>query len=286
MIQFILIVAIIFGLIAGTFFDLKTREIPDWINYSLIFFGFGVRIFYSVYLYSFMPIIEGALGFAVFFVIGMLMFYTGQWGGGDTKLLMGIGTLMGLGINFSEVPLIASFFINLLLVGACYGLLWSVVLAIKHKEEFNVSFKENNQMIKIIRRFILITSALILIPVFIAESMIIKTLFVALAIIPISTLYIWIFAKSVEQSCMFKKVKPRYLTEGDWIQDDIKIGRKKVYSKKDLGVSKKQIQELKRYYSEGKIGKITVKEGIPFVPSFFIAYLITLFLGSWFMMFV
>ncbi|MBW2992569.1 hypothetical protein KY345_05105, partial [Candidatus Woesearchaeota archaeon] len=185
-------------------------------------------------------------------------------------------------------PTIISFFANLLLVGAAYGLLFSLILAVKHWKKFTLSFKKNHKdkIIRIARRFILITSALILIPIFIVQSILLKISFIALAIIPITTLYIWLFAKSVEQSCMFKKVKPVELTEGDWIEDDIKIGSKKVYSKKELGVSKKQIKTLKKYYEKGRIRKITVKEGIPFVPSFLLAYLVTLFFNAWFMAFL
>ncbi|MBW2992829.1 A24 family peptidase [Candidatus Woesearchaeota archaeon] len=288
MIQIILATAIITGLVLGTFFDIKTREVPDWINYSLIFLGFGLRLFYSINAFDFTFILEGVLGFALFFLIGMLMFYTGQWGGGDTKLLMGVGALIGFSINFSEVPLIISFFANLLLVGAAYGLLFSLTLAIRHWKKFILSFRKNHKdkIIRIIRRFILITSALILIPIFIVQSVLLKISFIALAIIPITTLYIWLFAKSVEQSCMFKKVKPVELTEGDWIEDDIKIGRKRVYSKKELGVSKETIKELIKYHQKGKIRNITVKEGIPFVPSFLLAYIITLLFSSWFMIFI
>lgn len=286
MINTILISAVISGMIIATATDLKKREVPDWLNYSLIFFGLGARLIYSVYYLDFFFFLEGVLGLAVLAMIGLLMFYTGQWGGGDTKLLMGVGALMGLSFDFSEFPLIVSFFINLLIVGAGYGLLWSVVLSIKHRKKFKVSFRKNHKKVKTAKRFIIITSVLIFIPVFIFQSLLLKISFIVLAVIPVSTLYVWLFAKSVEQSCMFKKVKPDELTEGDWVEDDIKIGRKKIYSKKELGVSKKHIALLKKYYSRGKIRKITVKEGIPFVPSFLIAYAVTLFFGSWFLMFL
>ena len=144
----------------------------------------------------------------------------------------------------------------------------------------------SDKIITVVRRFILVTSVLILIPVFVVQSVIFKVGFVALAVIPISTLYIWLFARSVEQSCMFKTVSPEKLTEGDWIEGDIRLGKKVLYSKKDLGVSREQIKELVKYYKKGKIRKITVKEGIPFVPSFLIAYIITLFFNAWFLVFI
>ena len=85
---------------------------------------------------------------------------------------------------------------------------------------------------------------------------------------------------------MFKRLKPKELSEGDWIEKDIKIGSKKVYTKKELGVSKKQIRLLKKYYEKGKIKSVLVKEGIPFVPSFLIAFIISLIFNSWFLVFL
>lgn len=287
MVEAILLTIVFIGLLIAALFDIKTREVPDWVNYSLIFLGFGLRIIYSISSFDISYVIEGLLGFGLFFLISLLMFYTGQWGGGDTKLLMGVGALLGFNLNFSEIPLIITFFANLLIVGACYGLLWSLFLAVKHRKKFIISFKKNhkNNKIKITRRFVLITSIIILIPAFIIEAVLLKISFIALAIIPITTLYIWIFARSVEQSCMFKLLKPSQLTEGDWIEKDIEIGNKKVYTKRDLGVSKKQISLLKRYFSQGKIKNILVKEGIPFVPSFLLAFIVTLLFGSWFLAF-
>lgn len=287
MAEAILTTVILTGLFIGAIFDIRTREVPDWANYSLIFLGLGLRIIYSINSFDLTYIIEGLLGFGLFLLIGLLMFYTGQWGGGDTKLLIGVGALLGFSLDFSELPLIITFFANLLIVGAGYGLLWSLFLAIKHRKKFMFSFKKNHKdnKIRIMRRFILATSILILIPAFIIEAVLLKMSFIALAIIPITTLYTWIFAKSVEQSCMFKKLKPSQLTEGDWIEKDIRIGNEKVYAKKDLGVSKKQIRLLKKYYNQGKIKKILVKEGIPFVPSFLIAFIVSLMFGSWFLIF-
>jgi prepilin peptidase CpaA len=285
MIELILISVILVGLLIGTLSDIKTREVPDWVSYSLICLGLGLRLIYSLYYSEFAYIIEGIIGLAVFFIIGMTMFYTAQWGGGDTKLLMGVGSLIGFSIDFTEFPQLVSFFINLLVVGAVYGLLWSIVLAVKHRSRFIVSFRKNhgNKKIRFARRLILAGSVLMLALIFLPVDLLIKMLFLLLAAIPIFTFYIWIFAKSVEQSCMFKRIPPDRLTEGDWVQDEIKIARKVIYSKKELGISKKQIELIKRYY---KNKKILVKEGIPFVPSFLLAYIITLLFNAWFLMFL
>ena len=77
-----------------------------------------------------------------------------------------------------------------------------------------------------------------------------------------------------------KKYDVNNLTPGDWIVNDIRIGGKKIYSTKDLGVSEEQIKKLKFLKQRGKIKQILVKEGVPFVPSFLMAFVVTLFVGN------
>ena len=79
---------------------------------------------------------------------------------------------------------------------------------------------------------------------------------------------------------MLKYVLPKQLTEGDWIVKEIKIGGKYITGPKDLGIEKKQINKLISLYKKKKVNKILIKEGIPFVPSFFIAYVVTLIFGN------
>ena len=49
---------------------------------------------------------------------------------------------------------------------------------------------------------------------------------------------------------------------------------------KDLGISKSKIRKLVEFYKKGKVRKILIKEGIPFVPSFLMAYIFTLIFGN------
>ena len=79
---------------------------------------------------------------------------------------------------------------------------------------------------------------------------------------------------------MLKYVKPQQLTEGDWIAKDININGKYLTGPKDLGIEKRKIRKLIELYKRGKVKKILIKEGIPFVPSFFVAYVITLLYGN------
>ena len=107
-----------------------------------------------------------------------------------------------------------------------------------------------------------------------------------LALIIAVTFYLWIIMKSVESSCMLKLVNPKKITEGDWIAKVIKVNGKYIAGPKDLGIEKKQIKKLIQLHKKRKIKNVLVKEGIPFVPSFLIAYIVTLVLGNLVFLFI
>ncbi|MEK6938658.1 MAG: prepilin peptidase, partial [Nanoarchaeota archaeon] len=85
-----LIVVTLFALIIASYCDLKWREVPDWISYGLIFAALGIRAIFSLSS-GWEIFISGALGFGVFLGLSCLLYYSYQWGGGDSKLLMGMG---------------------------------------------------------------------------------------------------------------------------------------------------------------------------------------------------
>ena len=62
--------------------------------------------------FDWMYSLEGLFGLIVFVVVGYIMFYAGQWGGGDSKLLMGLGALIGLKLTLNPLPVLLIFLIN------------------------------------------------------------------------------------------------------------------------------------------------------------------------------
>lgn len=284
--EILVFLIVLFALGVGTFTDIKKREVPDWLSFALIAVGFGVAVIKSISESNLSPLFSSIIGFAIAFAIALLMFYTGQWGGGDAKILMGIGATLGAGFSFSDFFL--SFIFNMVLVGAAYGLFWGIVLGIINRKKLISEMKKIMLLknIKRLRYFVAITSLVLSAIIFFLPLKGLRLSLLLLVLIGFSTFYLWIYVKAVEKVCMIKKVQPKELTEGDWIVEDIIVNKKFIAGKKDLGVSKEQIQKLISLSKIGKIKDITIKTGIPFVPSFLISYIVTFFLGNVFLFFI
>jgi len=282
-IDIILIITGFIGLVIASISDIKTREVPDWLSYSLIIIGLTLRLFYTLTYKEWSYFIQGLIGFSIFFIIANLMYYTKQWGGGDSKLLMGLGVLFAtypkILLNYFQpnltIPFLLILWINILFVGAFYGLIYAIILTIKNRKNFLIKVKKLLKRKRIINitRITLVISVLFFISTFLIKDRIINLIFLATAFLVISFPYIWIFTKSIEKVCMYHYIQTKNLTEGDWIED--KNLREK-FKISNLGIEKKQINLLMK----SKIKKVLVKEGIPFVPSFLIALIISLIFGN------
>lgn len=280
MVYFLIILLCIIALLIGAITDIKTREVPDWLNYSLVAAGFGIRLIWALAMRDIWVLLYGVFGFLVFLAFAYLMFYTGQWGGGDSKMLIGLGALIGL--DFKLETFMISFLVNMMFIGALYGILWSSILAFKNKNSFVKAFKGFmlEKSIMLWRRAVLIISLALLAAVFFAPDLFAKLLLLVIVFVMIVMVYLFTFVKAVEKAAMLKYVAPVQLTEGDWIVKDIYVDGKYVAGPKDLGIEKKQIRKLVELYKKGKIKKILIKDGIPFVPSFLIAFIATLIFGN------
>ena len=267
------------GLAAATYSDLRTREVPDWLNYGMIAAGVGLRVIWAAASFDIMILVEGLLGLLLFFLVASLMYYGGQWGGGDAKMLMGLGCLMGFGIpkswTLQEIPDLAVFWIILLFSGALYGLGASMVLSVRNfralRQRFLPLFAKNRIRLAALMLLALASAG---------GSRLSQDPFLRIGLLSLSgvaafTALLWIYVKAVEEVCMVKDYPLARLTEGDWIAEDVVVGGKRICGPKDLGISREQIATLKELAGQKKILTVKVKEGIPFLPPFLIAFMLT-----------
>ncbi|MGV8169162.1 MAG: prepilin peptidase [Candidatus Nanoarchaeia archaeon] len=282
---------ILVALIYASRTDIKTREIPDTLSLGLIFLGIAIASGTSILFWSYKPLLMSIIGLAIGTGIALLFYYTGQWGGGDAKVLMGLGSLIPLQfiqgntgiaefVIWNAYPIFGVFLINLLFFGAFYGVFWIFWLAVKNWKTFHLLFREARQerkMLNVRRIFlgvIILFAAVVLILK--PDFFIIAGVYVILLLMLIG-IYLHMIIKIVEKNYMIKKISVAKLTEGDWVIEKVKIkdAEKHIYTK--TGISEKGIKMLK------KMGKknVAVKEGVPFLPSFLMAYIALLIFGNW-----
>ena len=281
-----LIAAVVLAALAiASLTDIRTREVPDWLNYGLSVFGLGAGVLLSIAFWTWTYAAYSLLGMGVFFAIAMLMFYAGQWGGGDSKMLIGLGASIGLPFSFA-LPYVdlnsffVSFWLNLLLTAVIYATLWSVFLAVKHRKKVLSELKTALARGMKTRMTVLFFAILVLASSFAFNERMIKLLLATSSVLVTLLLYLPLFMKAVERASMLRWVSPDKLTEGEWIAEDVIVGKERITGPSDLGVSREQIKKLSSLHSKGKIKKVLIKVGIPFVPSFLLAFVATILYGN------
>jgi Flp pilus assembly protein protease CpaA len=273
-------------LILASISDLKTREVPNWLSYSLIVIGIVFNMIGFVITKDKSILINSLIGFSICFVIANVMYYSRQWGGGDAKLLIGLGIILSTYPKYFSsvfqpkiggIPFIVTVLMNIMLTGVFYGICWSIYLGINHRTILKKDLKENFKKNKKYRYLISWLTLGLLILSFFLEPML-KLLVLICGFSLFLLFYLSLFIKSVENSCMFKQVSIDKLTEGDWVTEKIVINNSLIYDPKNTGITIKDIEHLKKF--KDKISSVTVKEGIPFIPSFLIGVLISILIGN------
>ena len=103
-------------LIVASITDFKIREVPDWLSYSFIFIAILINIIISVIKSDYWFILNSLAGALFAFLLGLILFYSGQWGGGDSKIMIGLFTLVGFNIPNFYICYSTAFLIKLLKV--------------------------------------------------------------------------------------------------------------------------------------------------------------------------
>ncbi|MCD6576180.1 MAG: prepilin peptidase [Nanoarchaeota archaeon] len=244
--------------------DIKTREVPDFLSYFFIAIAIAIRIIWYIFSKDVSVLLWVPISFAALAGFAYMMYKTGQWGGGDVKIMAGIGILM-CSFPGERIPFFANFLLNTLFVGAFYGIAGIAILALKsHKKlKFNIY-----QKLSLIVSMGLIIAMFYTLPPAVA-------FLGAIVVISLTSL---LFIKKIENKLMERYVPIDKLTEGDWLVNDIKLNGKVYVKKRNIGLTISDIKKLKK--AKSKIKKVKIKIGIPFVPSFLISLIITILFGN------
>ena len=283
-IELILLILAFIVTIVAVISDIKTTEVPDYANYFLMFSALSIRILYSLTTgdWSFTSAI--IISFPVVFILALLMYKLKQWGGGDAKLLMSLSIALATYPSFLlEIfnpklvfPFPITLFTNILIIGAVYSLTYAIFLAVKSRKKFARALAEIIKNTKAMQ--IKILSALILAVILLAVINIPKIILVAAIVSPIILFYLYIFIKTVEKTCLIKRIPTEKLMEGDLILENL-IYKNKIIHKKYQELTEKQLVLIKKT----NIETVRIKEGIVFTPAFLISLIASLIFGNLFL---
>ncbi|MBS3140860.1 prepilin peptidase [Candidatus Woesearchaeota archaeon] len=273
MLDLIFLIIVLIYLITASLYDIKTREVPDFLSYSLLAIALFFSLSKSIYFLTFSFILQSLFGMLIFLLLSFILYYSKQWGGGDAKLLIALGAsfpvypeilLQYFSPNLS-MPFQAILLINLAVFGSLYSILYAILVVIK-----NHSLKNFNK-----KYLILLYLSLLL---FVISFFLEITFSLLLILVALLALYpfLYHFIKIFEKNFMNKTIPLSKVTEGDWLTENVYKNKKLILSKNLPGLTLQDIKRLKSL----KIKQVKIKYGMPFIPSFLIAFIISLIIGS------
>lgn len=259
---FLLIVFVILVFIA-MLQDLKRKEVDDWLNFVIYFFGFSFIIFYSIIYLEFSYLVNFILISIFLFFIANFFYYGRIFGGGDCKLLIALSAFFVVSSFFDSIINVGIFILLLLLSGSVYGLFYIFYFYIRDFNSINLEISKDFRVeffYVIILLFFLSLLSYFLYSYF--WILYFSFLFFIAIILIIST--------KIERVSMVKTISGKELRLGDWLFEDIVVGKTKI--KSDFkGLNEKDLVKLR------KLRKVKIKDGIAFVPAFFLALILYIF---------
>ena len=275
---FLFVLALVW-IVFATIQDLKTREIANWLNFSLIIFALCFRLFYSLFSAGdFNFFYQGLIGLGIFFVLGNILYHGRMFAGGDAKLLIALGAVLPIAGSFYENLEVFSFFLVIFLfAGAVWSLGATAFIASKNLVKFKKEFRKQLKVYKKAIIGVILLDILLLITLVFFNNY--SSLLLLLAILIFISPYLVVYAKAVDESSMVKKLETRKLREGDWLYRDVKVKGKIIKAKWD-GLSKEEISFLRK-----NLRIVLIREGVPFTPVFLLSFLVFFYLwqkGLWY----
>ncbi|MEM5793168.1 MAG: A24 family peptidase [Candidatus Aenigmatarchaeota archaeon] len=267
----LLTLALVGSLLAGLI-DLKTTEIPDEIPYIMAGLGLLLNLIKSIIFDSYTPILMSCVYGISFLIFGFLLYFTGQWGGGDAKVLSALGFLLPeVSIKKTFFPFPISLLFNVFFIGAIYMIFYMAILSILNKKILKVFFIELSSKIKEFLIGLIVISSILFLSSFFLFSKImglVNSFILSFSILS-TTIFLYLFyrfIKVVENVGFKRKIKVSQLKEGD-VLDDSKIWE---------GLKKEEVEKIR------KSGKkyVVIKEGVRFAPVFFISTIFTFLFGD------
>ena len=265
MLELLLIAIALIGSFAAGIHDFLTSNVPDKVCISMIILGLILHIISGIVTKDFSMFFYSLLFGGAFLVFGLLMYYGGQWGGGDGELLLSIGILLPqVTIVKTYFPFAISFFINSFFIGAVYSIFYSLILSAKNPSISKNFFRTIKQPL-----FLMSLSLFLILSIisFFYIHYLSLIFFLAFTLI-----LFWKFAKSIEQG-FYKRIPVSKLKVDDMLGED--IPKLKIYKRFIKGLTKEEVKKIKRIKRY-----VIIREGIRYGLVFPLTLLFTLLFGD------
>lgn len=268
MIDLFLIAFATIALAYTTYTDMRSKVVPDNIVYGMIGLGVVLRIIQAIIygLPSLQPIV---VGLVIYSLLGVIFYRFRGWADGDLGMFLVVALFLPTN-TLAPWPTFVSFLVNMSIIGTIYGLGYTLFLAFRPDIFKDWTGKMSSPVILGSAVLALVCggatqiSGLTFIPGF----------FVGAILIPLS-----LVVNNLEKF-MQRWVTASELETGDWVLQDVVVGKKVIISKGNPGLTQEQIGLLKNLSKSRKVKKILIKDGIPFVPVFLFSYLASSFYGD------
>ncbi len=258
----IILLALLLTALAGLW-DLKTTEVPDEIPAIMIISGVAYWLIAASISGDIQPLVISLSAGTILLAAGLLLYKKGQWGGADAWILAAIGYMVPL---FGNSIFIIPYIINFFIVSAVYMIVYAILLGLRNRHVFPLFLDDIRKNKKIL-----------LLPfAFLAFFLAITYFFVSLGyrvrILPVVEIFLvllfltifWRYGKVIEQHVFRKRIPVSRLKAGDVLEE-----------MNWVGLTKQQAAAMKK-----KKKFVTIKEGVRFVPVFFLSLVVTLLYGN------
>jgi len=243
----------------ASLYDIRCRYVPDYVSYSFIAIAIIERVMFFIETGDAQVIIWAAYAAIILGLMGYLMYKAGAWGGGDVKIIISTAILIAC-FPGEALPSSLNYFLNLLIIGAVYTIPLTIITGLKGKCKPS---KKDWQLMT--------TGLLGGIVIFMLMPIMMGLLLGFALFIMLSMNYL----KRIETNCFIKPANMKTLMDGDWLVNEVKVGRRTIKPKKE-GLTKEEAEQIKEWYKNGKLKeKPLIKEGLPFLPAFLIALIPT-----------
>ncbi len=283
MLEIIKIAIILIGTAYAAYRDHKTTIIPDYVNYPLLALG-------TIFLFLQFPLARALESFGIavgIFCIGLVLYFAGQFGGGDVKLFTALAlflptypTIIQEIIPLGQVNPPYPFVVSIFFLSAVIAVF---VISIDYLEKI----WEDKKDIKKFKEKVMKGAGFIalLIPLFVIWSIISTRMLFLFPPMALGS-FLLAFKKDLLERYVSKDKKVSKLTEDDVISLELIDEDKK--EKLELGMSKtmpdSKLDELKEKAREHDIKKIKVNENLPtFGPFILVSLIVNLVFGDFFL---